>query len=530
LYWYRGNDISIFRIMVRTASSIAGLASAADVELLLSNTPLAAPNMMFYDNTYFLSTEYLETVWKTRIYSGQSPTGPFSELPGNPILTDGSACLFQTPVGSTLYAYYAKSTSGTWTLELRQADLTLGRKHYGVVDASKWTASGGSWSAPDSIQQNGTMGTVAQAITADREILRSSYSGSDFVLEGFGKQGAGRIWGLGIRTTDLQNTYTLNLYEDLDGTNNLHFYRWANGNPLATELWTTAVGPISLNAWYKLKIKVQGNSFAIYFNDTLKTPTPISDSQFSSGAVALYGEAGTVAQFNDVRVRKYATIDPVTQVGSEENRVRVAIRAMLQGPFNTAAGADSMNKTTTWKTTLTNHFVGRAIPALAIDSVTIEVRDSVQYSSPAKRGLMAPAWILTNGTILSFLDTTRNYVQIDTVPGSYYVVVRHRNHLAVMSANRLVLSATATLYDFTTGQSQAYGTNPMIQPRTGGRFCLYAGDATGDLQVNAVDNAATWNGRNMMDYLSADVTLDGQINAGDNGVTWNNRNKTTQVP
>ena len=46
--------------------------------------------------------------------------------------------------------------------------------------------------------------------------------------------------------------------------------------------------------------------------------------------------------------------------------------------------------------------------------------------------------------------------------GNYYVVVRHRNHLAIMSASAIPLSSSSALYDFSTAQLQAYGTNPMV--------------------------------------------------------------------
>ena len=61
-------------------------------------------------------------------------------------------------------------------------------------------------------------------------------------------------------------------------------------------------------------------------------------------------------------------------------------------------------------------------------------------------------------------------------------------------------------------------------------WSLFSGDTNGDGQVNATDNAATWNARNTVGYLPGDVTLDGQVNASDDAVTWNNRNIVTQLP
>ena len=127
LYWYRGEGG--WRIMYKTASTVAGLVSATPTVLLTSSTTLAAPNMLYYDNTYFLSTEILEnSIWKVRIYSGTSPTGPFTILPGNPVLSDGCACLFQTLFGNTIYEYYCKQAiNGSWTLDMRVVDPSTGR-------------------------------------------------------------------------------------------------------------------------------------------------------------------------------------------------------------------------------------------------------------------------------------------------------------------------------------------------------------------------------------------------------------------
>ena len=62
--------------------------------------------------------------------------------------------------------------------------------------------------------------------------------------------------------------------------------------------------------------------------------------------------------------------------------------------------------------------------------------------------------------------------------GNYYVVVRHRNHLAIMSASAIPLSSNSALYDFSTAQLQAYGTNPMADLLGNGTvFGMIAGDA-----------------------------------------------------
>ena len=114
----------------------------------------------------------------------------------------------------------------------------------------------------------------------------------------------------------------------------------------------------------------------------------------------------------------------------------------------------------------------------------------------------------------------------------YFIVVRHRNHLAVMSALTQALSASsASTYDFSTGLGQNRGTdsNRAKEVETG-IFGMNAGDATPSGTVDASDRSATWNGRNQSGYLSADCNLSGTVDASDRSVTWNNRNRSTSVP
>jgi hypothetical protein len=325
LHWYRGNDSNFWSIMARTASTVQDLATAPDVQLLSSSSALAAPNLIYRDGTYFMSTEVLHDgwingvytgEWMTRIYTGSSPTGPFTALPGNPTLMGGTACLFQTPIDSTLYCYSCQYANDHWTVAVRTADLRLPRREVATVNTSKWTVDNLDWSGPAAVQQDGAVGGVAQGITYGVQVLASKFTGTDFVLEGYGRLAVGRVWGLGVRTTDSRNTYSLNLYEDLDGTDNLYLYRWVDGG--ATTVWSTSVGPIDPNVWYKLTVKMHASFFDIYLNDVLKSVVTVSDPHFTSGAVGLYGERGTTAYFNDVWVRRYAAVEPVATLGAEQ--------------------------------------------------------------------------------------------------------------------------------------------------------------------------------------------------------------------
>jgi hypothetical protein len=143
-------------------------------------------------------------------------------------------------------------------------------------------------------------------------MLYSKYKASDYVLEAYGKQLSGRVFGIGARVASSTSLYSLNLYGDLDSTNNLYLYRWS-GTSAAT-LKSAAVGQVNASTWYKLSLKVHGSTIELYKDGALKGQA--TDSQIASGGVALYGESGTVAEFNNVIVRKYAAQEPAATVGA----------------------------------------------------------------------------------------------------------------------------------------------------------------------------------------------------------------------
>ena len=112
--------------------------------------------------------------------------------------------------------------------------------------------------------------------------------------------------------------------------------------------------------------------------------------------------------------------------------------------------------------------------------------------------------------------------------GNYYVAIKHRNHLNVMSLQPLVLDSGNSVIDFSNPNFLTYGTGG--QKEINGMKALWAGDATEDNSIDSADRSATWNGRNQLGYLVTDVNLDGFCDSGDRSVTWNNRNTAGQMP
>jgi hypothetical protein len=115
----------------------------------------------------------------------------------------------------------------------------------------------------------------------------------------------------------------------------------------------------------------------------------------------------------------------------------------------------------------------------------------------------------------------------DVAPGSYYVVVYHRNHLSVMSSEPVNLSEGNGFWDFRNSLSSAF--HDGLVDLGGGFFGLAGGDATGDGHVTAPDfnewNAKTTSGAE--GYEIVDYDMDGFVTAPDFNM-WNQNTASGQ--
>ena len=318
LYWY-SNSLGGWSILAREAPTPEGLASAANIEVLHSSSTLAAPNMLFLDGTYFLATEINGSPWQVEVFaSTTSPVSGFTPLPDGPQLPNDSACPSQNVVGQTLYLFTCKLSGGTWTLDEASADLSGGRQQVSVggsPDATRWTATGGTWTTVPVTLPDGSDGWAVQGTTSTspegHQQLVGSYSGSSYVLEADGRQISGRVWGLGVGETSATGLDSVNLYDDLPASANLYLYHWVASHSAST-VANTALGAIAADTWYHLTVRVNGTGVGVALDGS--PVLQASDPNLGAGAVALYGEDGT-QQFAQVFVRAYAPADPPVSVG-----------------------------------------------------------------------------------------------------------------------------------------------------------------------------------------------------------------------
>lgn len=212
--------------------------------------------------------------------------------------------------------------------------------------------------------------------------------------------------------------------------------------------------------------------------------------------------------------------------------VEVAVTVFMEGPFV----AGQMDISESFEAALplaqpydSTLFVGSPLEHAGTESVASFVANVVDWvlislrSAPGDSSEIAQQAVLlrSDGSIV---DTTGSNPLFAAIPtGSYHVVVRHRNHLSVMSDTTVDFSSGSGAHDFTMAMSSAYsdGGDPM-KALSGSVFGMFAADGNFDGLVTAPDfndwNVATTAGAT--GYLNADHNLDGIVTAPDFNL-WN---------
>lgn len=246
------------------------------------------------------------------------------------------------------------------------------------------------------------------------------------------------------------------------------------------------------------------------------------DGDWDLPVTAMNTAAGTDPYTQTGTVRDLGVI----AVGGESliNRVQLAVRAFLQGPFAGTQMTDHLRAKdliplTEPFTALGYEHQGRGggetieptvLDITGEDAVTdwvvIELRDKNNAAIVLET---VSALIQRDGDIVG-LDGVSD-VGLPVVDDDYFVAIRHRNHLGIRTplVEHLQEAGTA-IYDFTTNPTHAYGINPMTEVGDG-IWAMWGGNTTGDNSVRATGPPAINDYSNLLHYLDGTTNIQSDV-------------------
>ena len=164
------------------------------------------------------------------------------------------------------------------------------------------------------------------------------------------------------------------------------------------------------------------------------------------------------------------------------------------------------------------------LPTNATDWLLVELYNA---SNNSILEAQQAAILLQDGTVMSANGNLTLTYEGVLPTENYYIVVRHRNHLDVMSATAVDFNNT-TSYDFTTAETQALGNMQLVETENG-MFAMRAGDIDGDGFIVTSDyNIYLSEASQLNTYLHSDLTLDNTVGVQDFNF-WLQNNNTVGV-
>ncbi len=238
--------------------------------------------------------------------------------------------------------------------------------------------------------------------------------------------------------------------------------------------------------------------------------------------------------FTNVREAVLSSSNEPT-VNLNPSPIKLSVKAFLQGPYNNGSMSLTLNQAgwipteqpySAFPWNYTGIETASSIPSNTVDWVLIELRRSTSSNSIIKK---QAAFIRNDGYLINSDGSFP--LKIDGIgEADFYLVLRHRNHLGIMSATPILLINGIYETDFTSNGS-VYGINPM-NLHSDGNYSLRSGDGNATGSVSASDNNLVWRPQNgSLGYLMGDFNLTGSVSASDTNLHWRiNNGRISQIP
>ena len=199
--------------------------------------------------------------------------------------------------------------------------------------------------------------------------------------------------------------------------------------------------------------------------------------------------------------------------------VNIPFKLFLEGPFNgtamtttLASVAGTLPTAQPYNAVPWNYAGTETItstPTNMVDWVLIQAVDPTTYALVASRA----AILLADGTIQDPSGATGATFSGLTNGSSYHFIIRHRNHLDVMTRLPLTVSASMSTYDFTTAASQAFGNGQL--KLSSGKYVMYGGDYNGDGVITVKDYNRYVTESSQFGYKAADGNMNRTVEVND---------------
>lgn len=161
----------------------------------------------------------------------------------------------------------------------------------------------------------------------------------------------------------------------------------------------------------------------------------------------------------------------------------------------------------------------------------LNMRDTVRFYL---RNTASPYAIVDSGkTVIDSVSLSGTVTFANAPSGTYYIMVKHRNSVETWSkaGGESYVKGLAFSYNFTNAQSQAYGSNQILN---GSKYCIYNGDVDRDYSVDLTDIVLVFNDAQAFlgGYIITDLTGDRFVDVSDILVAFNNSQSfvTRQAP
>jgi hypothetical protein len=194
--------------------------------------------------------------------------------------------------------------------------------------------------------------------------------------------------------------------------------------------------------------------------------------------------------------------------------IKIDPKIFLEGPYNTGVMLDGLRSSGSIPTTspyidskTCNATVFNVTGSNAIiDWVWVEIRDSADGITVIAS---TSALIQANGTVVDVDGVSA--LTIDVPSGNYYVVLAHRNHLGIRTANTISLSGGTQTIDLTGNSALINGGAGAVANLGDGNIALFLGDFDGNGQVQNSDLNGMLPLLGISSYSHADLDMNSQV-------------------